>query len=189
MTDWLVAARKRLANQGSEGASSTLKASESGTAITDETVPGQPTPVTSPQVRELVDEVSPANDSDVDRSSPRARRWRIMQPGRPATEVLFTPEVTAEDVREVYRGAIVKLIAEAPKRRATPAEAHELRALIAEVLRAASEAERVEALTIACADPDAAMLSFRALRDELRQNEKWLGQRYAHGKGGPHEAQ
>jgi hypothetical protein len=69
------------------------------------------------------------------------------------------------------------------KRMPTLPEAEELRALIDEVMRDDSETERTEALTIACADPDAALLSLRTLRDELRLNEKWLGQRYRR----PHE--
>jgi hypothetical protein len=39
--------------------------------------------------------------------------------------------------------------------------------------------DRAEALAVAYGDPDAALLAFRKLRDELRLNEKWLGRRYA----------
>jgi hypothetical protein len=67
---------------------------------------------------------------------------------------------------------------DAPKRLATAPETDELRALIAEVLRDDEEAERTEALAVARRDPDAALLSLRALRDERRLNEKWLGRRY-----------
>jgi hypothetical protein len=95
-------------------------------------------------------------------------------------DVLFTPEAIAEEVSAVYPGAAIEHIPEIRKRKPTAAEDVELRTLIAEVLREDSEAERAEAFAIARADPDAALLGLRALRDELRLNEKWIGRRYAH---------
>jgi hypothetical protein len=95
-------------------------------------------------------------------------------------DVLFTPEAMAEEVSAVYPGGAIEPIPEMRKRKPTAAEDVELPTLIAEVLRDDSEAERAEAFAIARADPDAALLALRALRDELRLNEKWLGRRYAH---------
>lgn len=48
-------------------------------------------------------------------------------------------------------------------RSATPAEADELRALIAAILANNTESDRAEALVLALADPDAALLCYRAL--------------------------
>jgi hypothetical protein len=112
----------------------------------------------------------------------RARLWRIRYPNVATMDVLFTPEATAEEVSAVYLGAAIEAIPEVTKRKPTAAEVEELRTLIAEVLRDDSEAERAEAFAIARADPDAALLALRALRDELRLNEKWLGRRYAHAR-------
>ena len=60
------------------------------------------------------------------------------------------------------------------KRVATSVEVAELRELIAEILANDTEAERVETLEIASRDPDAALMSFRELRHELRENRRWL---------------
>lgn len=49
---------------------------------------------------------------------------------------------------------------------ATPEQAVELRDVIAVILANNSEAERAEALAIAVADPEAALISFRALAAE-----------------------
>ena len=46
---------------------------------------------------------------------------------------------------------------------ASPGQRQELRELIAIILARDSESERTEALAVACADPDAALTSFRAL--------------------------
>ena len=78
------------------------------------------------------------------------------------------------------------------QRRATHAEVAELGELIAEILAGDSEDDRVEALEVASRDVEAALLSFRTLRHELRENRKWLPQfrdTYAHAReGGSHEA-
>lgn len=103
-----------------------------------------------------------------------ARCWRVTRPNRQPIDVLFASEVGADDVRGLYPGAMVEPVAEARRRSATRAETEELRALIAEVLHADSEAERAETLTVACADADAALMSFRALVNDLRENRKWL---------------
>jgi hypothetical protein len=111
----------------------------------------------------------------------RARLWRIRYPNVATMDVLFTPEAMAEEVSAVYPGAAIEPIPEIRKRKPTAAEVEELRTLIAETLRD-DEADRNEALSVACADPDGALLSLRTLRDELRLNEKWLGRRYAHAR-------
>lgn len=95
--------------------------------------------------------------------NPAFRQWRISYPNAAAMNVLFTPEAMFEEVREVYRGAAIEPIAEARKCMPTLAEAEELRTLIADVLREESDAERTDALAVACADPDASLLSLRAL--------------------------
>ena len=48
----------------------------------------------------------------------------------------------------------------------TPAEAEELRALIAAILAGDSEADRAEALAVALVDPEGALLSFRTLEEK-----------------------
>jgi hypothetical protein len=109
----------------------------------------------------------------------RARLWRIRYPNVATMDVLFTPEAMAEEVSAVYPGAAIEPIPEIRKRKPTAAEVGELRTLIAETLPGDDETDRDEALAVACADPDGALLSLRTLRDELRLNEKWLGRRSA----------
>jgi hypothetical protein len=103
-------------------------------------------------------------------------------------DVLFTPEAMAGEVSVVYPGASIEPIPEIRKRKPTVAEVEELRTMIAEVLHEYSETQRGEALAVGCADPDAALLSLRSLREELRLNEKWLGRRYAHPREEPRQA-
>jgi hypothetical protein len=50
---------------------------------------------------------------------------------------------------------------------ATPEQAAELRELVAIVAASWPEAERAEALAVALADPEAALISFRALVEDL----------------------
>ena len=51
---------------------------------------------------------------------------------------------------------------------ASPGQWQELGELIAIVLARDTEAERTETLAVACADPDAALISFRALVADLQ---------------------
>ncbi len=78
-------------------------------------------------------------------------------------EVLFTPAATQAEVAELYPGASIEPVSDAATRAATPAEADELRALVAAFLAADTEANRAEALAVALADPDAALACYRAL--------------------------
>ena len=91
-------------------------------------------------------------------------RWRVAIPGR-VFEVRTSPEMTAAEVCELYRGADVEPILDAPQRPVTEAERAELRALVQRILPD-KPGEWDEALHIAAADPEAALLSFRALAND-----------------------
>jgi hypothetical protein len=65
---------------------------------------------------------------------------------------------------DIARLAVADNAVAAPiARGATPTEAAELRDLVSRVLTNAGDADRAEALAVALADPEAALLSFRAL--------------------------
>jgi hypothetical protein len=57
-------------------------------------------------------------------------------------------------------------------RQATADEAAELRRLL-EIILADEPDEIAESLAIACADPDAALMSFRALVADIQERERW----------------
>lgn len=91
------------------------------------------------------------------------REWRITYPNGAAMDVLFHPPATRADVAAIYPGASLEPLPDAPKHQATPDEAAELRELVAVVLANDTEAERAEALRVACADPEAALDCYRSL--------------------------
>jgi hypothetical protein len=94
----------------------------------------------------------------------KARRWRIYSPALAPIEVWFTPEVTRIEALAACEGAIrATPIHDSARRAATAAEADELRGMIAAILPDATVADRMEALTIALADPDSALDCFRTL--------------------------
>lgn len=68
---------------------------------------------------------------------------------------------------DLARSALPDSLPEPSRRSATPTEASELRELVALVLANADETDRAEALALALADPEAALLSFRALAADL----------------------
>ena len=96
------------------------------------------------------------------------RRWWIHFPDREPLEVIFAPETTRTEVAALYPGARIEPLPAAPWRAATPAEARELRELVALILDGADAAEQAQALAVALADPEAALTSFRALVAALR---------------------
>lgn len=89
------------------------------------------------------------------------RHWLIRRSDGVLLEVIFGDAVSAADVRAAYPDAVTLTRQDACRRRATLAEATELRTLVAAVL--ADDAERVEALAVALADADAALACYRAL--------------------------
>ncbi len=93
----------------------------------------------------------------------RARQWHVGYPNGAAMLVLFTPAATRAEVAELYPGASTEPLPDGATRAATPAEADELRALIGAMLADDNEANRAEALAVALADPDAALICYRAL--------------------------
>ncbi len=97
-----------------------------------------------------------------------ARRWQVRFSSLDPVEVIFFPEATPSEVRKVYLGATTASLPDLPARKATPAEADELRKLVALVLRDADDTDRAEALAVALTDPDAALTSFRVLAAELQ---------------------
>lgn len=111
-------------------------------------------------------------------TSEPVRQWRISYPNASAITVLFTPAATRADVAAIYPGATIEPIPNAAKLPATTKQVDELRELIDAVLAGRAEAEATEALTVACSDTQAALISLRSLRDEQRENAKWLGGRY-----------
>ena len=99
-----------------------------------------------------------------------ARCWQVQYPGLDRVEVIFAPEASPAEVAAIYPGASIEPLPDPPPREATPAEADELRALIGVVLANGSADDRTEALAVACADPDAARTSFRALVADLQRD-------------------
>ncbi len=96
-------------------------------------------------------------------SNAPAIRWGVAYPNGAGMEVLFTPAATQADVAELYPGASIEPLPDAPMRTATPGEAGELHALIAAVLADDTDADRAEALAVALNDPDAALVCWRSL--------------------------
>jgi hypothetical protein len=93
----------------------------------------------------------------------KARQWRIAYPNGAAMDVLFTPAATRAEVAELYPGASIQPLPDSATRTPTAAEADELLALIGAILADDTEAERAEALAVALADPDAALVCWRSL--------------------------
>ena len=94
----------------------------------------------------------------------KARRWlvhfRILAP----IEVWFTPEATRAEALAACYGAIEAVPVHDERRcHATADEADELRELIRVILPDVMAADHIEALTVALADPDSALQSFRTL--------------------------
>ena len=98
------------------------------------------------------------------------RHWQIHFADHEALEVIFTPEATRTEVGAPCPGARIESRPASSRPSATPAEAGELRELIALILPDADEAEQAQALAVALADPEAALASFRALAADLRPN-------------------
>lgn len=115
-----------------------------------------------PRVANVATVATPARTREV------YRRWRVTTTAGAPLEVLFTPDTTAQQVAAIYPGASLQSLPDAPKRQAMPAEAVELRELVAVVLADASDAERAEALRVALADVEAALTSLRALTHDTR---------------------
>jgi|SRR5579862_7076904 len=92
------------------------------------------------------------------------REWRVSYPSAEPMTVLFTPPATRAEVTDVYRGAVIEPMPASTTRTATAAETDELRELVATVLGdGGDDDECVEALTVALADPRAALASLRDL--------------------------
>ena len=121
---------------------------------------GRNTPATSGPVTEF-DGCTPELDNQL------ARSWLVRFPNCNPMEVIFAPEATRAEVEAIYRGARIEPLPEAIRRAATAAEADELRTLVSLLYADADETDRAEALTIALADPEAALASFRALTGKL----------------------
>lgn len=106
------------------------------------------------------------------RDTAPCRRWHVyFNDGRPPLEVIFSDDQTLVEVHARYPGA-VQPAPEIASRSATPAEADELRALVAAILSDGGEADRAEALAIALADPDAALMLFRTLAADALTSER-----------------
>jgi hypothetical protein len=110
----------------------------------------------------LLTELAAANEST-------HSRWRVAIPGRDAFEVRVVPEATAAQMQLQYPGATIEPLYDPLPRAATDAEAVELRVLIQSVAeRDAWPANELdEAIAVALADPEDALLCWREL---ARQN-------------------
>ncbi|OGS81397.1 MAG: hypothetical protein A2Z94_04365 [Gallionellales bacterium GWA2_55_18] len=95
--------------------------------------------------------------------SATAWRWLLHYPGHDV-EVSTMPESTCAEMLRDFPGAIAaEPIQDTPKRKATEVEAKELRALVAAIYAADTDDDRAEALAAALADPDDALLCYRAI--------------------------
>ena len=94
------------------------------------------------------------------------RHWMIRFPDLDPIEAMFSPAMTLADALAAFPGAVTaEPVPETPRRAATAEQAAELRELVALILADGSEQDRTEALAVALADPDAALLSFRMLAE------------------------
>lgn len=83
-----------------------------------------------------------------------------------AVEVTTTPPSALAEMLRDFPGAIAaEPIPDTPKRKATDAESKELTALVNKVYANDTESDRAEALEAALADPDDALICYRAMRD------------------------
>lgn len=83
-------------------------------------------------------------------------------------ELSTSPESTLAEVLLDFPGVIAaEPIADTPKRKATFSESKELAALVNLIYASDTEADRAEALAAALADPDDALVCYRAIRDTL----------------------
>jgi len=96
-----------------------------------------------------------------------AQRWSIQFSTGDSLEVIFVDMTTLAELQALYPGALSAAPTTETRRTATPAESHELRALIASVIPEAPESEQAEALALAIDDADAALICYRALVAEL----------------------
>ena len=95
--------------------------------------------------------------------SATAWRWVLRYPDHDV-EVRTIPESTRAEMLRDFPGAIAaEPIPDTPKRKPTEAEAKELRALVAAIYSTDTEADRAEALAAALADPDDALVCYRAI--------------------------
>jgi len=99
-------------------------------------------------------------------------RWWVRFPNLAPVEVLFTPGATQAQVGAIYPGARIEPQPDPPHRTATPAEAAELRELVALIFADDTEGHRAEALAAALADPDGALTSFRLLAADVMERER-----------------
>jgi len=107
----------------------------------------------------------PANDGDkhVDKLLD-SFVWLIHFADRDTLKVTFSPAVTQAEALAGYPDALAaEPIATAPKRTATTDEATELKRLIEAVYRDDTESDRREALDTALADPEPALICYRAI--------------------------
>ena len=87
-------------------------------------------------------------------------------------EVLFAPDATRAQVAALYPGARIEPQRDPPQRSTTPAEAVELRELVALVFADDTEQHRAEALAAALTDPEAALTSFRLLAADTMERAR-----------------
>lgn len=91
-------------------------------------------------------------------------RWLLHYPKSDPVEASFSPVATREEVLRQFPGTVgADPIQDLPKRKPIDAEVKELQALVATIYQGDTEADRAEALAAALADPDIALLCYRAI--------------------------
>lgn len=148
----------------------TLERREAVTPVTPRYPPGVTAKAAPDKACTPVTPVTPINDEGEIRAgdgtadaASAARRWRVCLPNRDPVEVIFAAEATRAQVADLYPGARIEPMTEPSRAAATPAEAARLRVMIGAVLADESDDDRAEALAVALADVDAALVCYRAL--------------------------
>ncbi len=96
--------------------------------------------------------------------------WLIHFFDRDCMPVLFAPAVDHAGALAHYPNAIAaEPMPDTQKRRATKAEAEELKALVQQIYCNDSEQDQAEALANALADPEGALLCYRSMTNDKRQ--------------------
>lgn len=119
-----------------------------------------------PQRSKVTATSAEANDFMPDPLSAR-RHWLIHFPNLTPVEVVFTPPVTLAEALAAFPGATsADQIHDSPRHAATQADRAELAKLIAMVLPGDADGQQ-EAMTVALADVDNALICYRALAKEM----------------------
>lgn len=124
-------------------------------------------PKTPPSVA-TVASVAVANPRtpETDKGKPRSQ-WLFHFADRDDLPVTFAPAVDHAAALAYYPEAVAaEPIPDRPQRKATKAEANEITALVRAIYAHDTDDDRAEALAMALADPDGALLCYRTIAEE-----------------------